>query len=224
MQVFQTGSKKSDYAPFFGRAELPDNFVVITKDLRAEELFKTDENPSQTVAHYIEHVATSFGGNVFLLASTDSVARPRKLRTYKGVLWNYKGLRSLSRVDYEIAIPGGTTRLASLVDLAGYDFETSRLGIMQWFEVLIILTDSGWSDVAEIAPSWISAVEDVVFPFDFQKIADDLAASKNGVIFRYGSPWNHDPELIVLAGDEAFVDDRVMPGVNGRDIIEFVRG
>ncbi len=188
-------------------ANLDEQLVVRQQELRSEAVYDKDTYAETTAQKYIKKIVQCFGDKAYLLVAGE-IDRPNRIRSHKGLFWDEKGLRELDRRDGEFDVEGGYTRLASLVDLDGFNYDEPTGYVLSWLVGIILLTDINIDTMNSFVEEWLMK-SDSILPFDYEAIAKGLVKLPTTAVLRYFAADNGRIETLAVVGNKEFVDGRI---------------
>ena len=205
MDVIDANTTWEDRAFYFcGKLDSP--VVVKIWRFRSEDEYDSEEQPGIMAMSLVQSFAECIGKRPFLFLASDA-GSPTALRSKKGVLWDHKELRQLPHIAFETECEQGETRLAVLVDLSAFGFESAASALLNWGHGLIVLATESLEKLKELTEHWVSTNVEDVLAFDFDAIAVSLRQNTPSGILRYLPPSNSRSETIVVVADESLVSE-----------------
>lgn len=202
-------SIKSKDCRFYFDANLADPLALKIRELRSELEYDKDVFAGKTALKYIERISEGIDGNVYLLTVSQDISPSNKVRSKKGVLWQEKELRRLDNRSLEIGFSDGKSRLVSLVNLDGFNYDVSEALVLNWVFSLIILSTVSIDTLSKHIEGWLAKGDNSVLPYDYEVIAKDLASLDSTVVLRYFPADNGRPEMLVVVGDREFIEGNI---------------
>lgn len=178
--------------------------VMRIMTLRSEPEYDADPCPEKTALKYNEKIYKQLGVNIYLLNASEEVAASNKLRTKKRSMFLESHFQKLDSRSGEFEVFEGKTRLASLVNLNGFGFDTSEMIILNWGYSLVILSAIDIDTLYGYVDGWIDKRQKAWFPFNYDAIAHDLLSLDKTIVTRYFFADNGHNECLVIVGNENF--------------------
>lgn len=199
-----------EHDPFYFDANIVEPLALKKRELRSESEYEVDVNAEKTALNYIKRVSECFEGNIYLLVASQDVVRPNRVRTKKGVLWQEEELRKLDYRNGEFDVGDGNTRLVSLVNLDGFNYNDSETLVLSWLFSVIILTSTDIDTLNGYVAGWLSKkASNTVLAFNYEALAKDLLMLDTTVAMRYFPADNGRSEMLVAVGNREFVSGSV---------------
>lgn len=189
---------------FCGKLDPP--VVAKVWRFRSEDKYDSDEQPELTALALVHRCVKCVGQRPFLLIASEP-APPTAMRSRKGVLWNCKALRNSPHIAIEVECDHGETRLAAIVDLSEFGFDSEASALLNWGRGLLVLAAESLERVRRIAEPWISPHGSDIFAFDFDTIGSSLRQNITCGVLRYFPPSAPRPETVVVVANASFVDE-----------------
>lgn len=207
MDLIDSRATWDDYAFYFG-GKLSDGLVARIWRFRTEREYDFDQYSVLTAVSIVHGVVSCVGKRAFLLLASD-VGTQTALRSKKGVLWNYKGLRERPYLESEVKCSNGQTRLGAVVELSADCMTSDTKPLLNWGQGLIVLSSGSLTEIARLTSQWVSADSSDVLAFDFDAISETLRRDSTLGILRYFPPDNSRTEAVVIAADKSFVSEEM---------------
>jgi hypothetical protein len=205
-------NRKDDH--FYFGAIVAEPLVLRKKMLRSELKYDADVFAEKTALKYIERISESFDGSIYLLTASQDIAQPSKVRTKKGVLWQEKELRRLDSRNLELDVSDGKTRLVSLVNLNGFNYDASEVVVLNWIFSLVILSTMDIDALSSHVKGWLSKGDKGVLVYNYDAVAKDLISLDSTVALRYFPADNDRCEMLVVVGNRDFIEENVEVCIN----------
>lgn len=206
MVVFDSTTRWEDRAYYFcGKLEQPVEAKIW--HFRSEQEYDAEEQPEDLPMTLVQSFARCIGKRPILVLLSD-VGSPAALRSKKGVLWEYKELRQLPNIAFEITCEDGQTRLGAVVDLSEFGFDSSASALLNWGRGLIVLSANSLNDVKQLVENWASKDTADVLAFDYDAISSSIQQNTAFGVLRYLPPTSSRQETVVVVAEEHFVDKR----------------
>lgn len=205
-------NKKDDR--FYFDTNIVDPLVLKKMELRSELEYDADVFAEKTALKYIKHISECFDGNVYLLTASQDIVRPSNIRTKKGVLWQEKELQKLDHRNLEIDVFDGKTRLISLINLEGFNYNASEAVVLNWIFSLIILSTVDIDVLSGHIEGWLAKDDNDVLSYNYSAVTKQLIPLNSTAVLRYFPSDNDRCEILVIVGNRNFIDENVEDCIN----------
>lgn len=199
-----------DVGSFYSDDNVVEPLIFKTIQLRTEAQYDADIYAEKTAMSYIEKIVNAFESNVYLLTVSQDVINPSKLRTKKGVLWGEKGFRGLDYRNGEFDVNNGRTRLYSLVNLDGLNYDKPEPLVLNWISSLILFTKMDIDFLNNYVGNWLSHGKEIILPFNHNALAQDLLLLNTTAIMHYFPADNGRNEILALVGNKSFINETLI--------------
>jgi hypothetical protein len=190
---------------FYFSGQLTPPLLAKLWRFRSDEQYDADEHAENTALTLVRRFASCVKTGVYFIMTSD-IERPSLVRSKKGLLWNYDGLRQLPYTTFELNCSEGRTRLVAVVDLSRFEFESDAGPILNWGRGLIVFAPESLEHLKTYSKNWISTNINDVLGFDYDAVATSLCRNAGMAIMRYLPPSQSRLETIVIVGSDGFVD------------------
>lgn len=204
----------SKYDQFYFDAHITEPLALKKRELRSELEYDADVFSEKTALKYISKFSKCFEGNIYLLTTSQNIKASSKLRTKKGVLWQKKELRNLENKNWEVDVSYGKTRLVSLVNLDGFNYDTSEEVVLNWMFSLIILSTMDISFLYEYIKEWLAKGDNCASVYNYDAVAHNLNSLDSTAVLRYFPADNNGCEMLVVVGKRDFIGTSIEDCIN----------
>jgi len=136
---------------FLFNSDIVSPLILRSKVLRSEVEYDQDRNPERTALQVLKRFVQCVDKKIYLVAASQGAELPGKVRTYKGLLWNYEDLKLLEHNLQEVEVRDGRTRLVAVIDLRDFSYSNSENLLLSWTSTFLMISEKTLSDISRLA-------------------------------------------------------------------------
>jgi hypothetical protein len=199
---------------FLFNGELKNPLVLLKKDLRSEAEYDNDSIPKHTALSAVKTLVERLDMHTYSVVSNGNPVKLGSFRAHKNTLPPNSSLRKVDQRKIEVPLQNGMIRTASVYSLTDFNWKIEDSLVLNFTSALFILSRKDIDFISSLVKNWLVSEGETSFMFNCEAIVQSLITCDDTALMRYFPADNGRHEMIVIVGNEAYVNSYIQKPLN----------